>query len=74
MASKKELEFEINLLKGMDKYLRDHVQDEEIFEAWIQVVPDEASEDDFYEIADDSESFREVLQLFAEILVQDENA
>lgn len=74
MAKRSELEAEVNLLKGMDKYLREHVQDEEVFERWIEVVPDEAEDFDFFEIADDSESFHAVLRLFAEILIEDEEA
>lgn len=61
------------LLKDMDRYLRDNVQDEEIFERWLMCgVPDGANDDDYIEIADSSEDFHDMLRLFADILIQDD--
>lgn len=70
----KELREQAQLVRDMDTYLRDHVQDEEIFERWIMTVPDEIDDDDCILIADESESFHEVLRLFVEILLEDERS
>jgi hypothetical protein len=63
----------IDLLKGMDKYLRNNVQDEEIFcDEWLTMgVPNCASEDDYEGIAEDDELFDDCLLAFAKCIVYD---
>lgn len=65
-----ELQEMAQLIMDMDKYLRNNVADEEIFERWLYTVPDELTIEDATAIADESESFHDVLRLFAEIVVE----
>ena len=60
------------LVKGMDRFLRNNVDDEEIFMRWLYVVPDECTDEDCEDIAEDPEQFLEVLKLFADILLEAE--
>lgn len=67
------LQSKVRLLKGMDKYLRENVQDEEVFAVeWLGMgVPDGAQEDDYEFIANDDESFDDCLLAFAKCIVYD---
>lgn len=69
-----ELKEMTDLILGMDRYLRDHVQDEEIFARWLYTVPDGLTREDAEEMANESETFHEVCTLFANILVEDGEA
>ena len=58
----------MNLLGGMDSYIRE-LGDEDIWEAWIAYgVPDGATEDDLQSIAEDDESWRETCSLFGQLI------
>lgn len=62
----------IKLLKGMDKYIRDNINDEELFcDVWLACMPDEANEDDYDFIASSEESFIDCLKVFAQVCVED---
>lgn len=54
------------LLKGMDKYVRNHIDDECIcYDIWFAVgVPDGADETDFREIAADEELWLDCVKTF----------
>lgn len=45
-----------------------HLNDENAYMHWITVVPDEAEQADFDDIADDEELFDEVVYLFKNIM------
>ena len=45
-----------------------HMNDEEAYMKWIQVVPDGATQDDFEAIADDEELFDGVVYLFKDLM------
>ena len=53
----------IKQLKAMHEIMKNS-NDEDIYCAWIYVVPDEPSESDFESIAEDDEAFKEVCNLF----------
>ena len=57
----------MNLLGGMNAYILDNVQDEElIYDNWFVVgVPDGATEDDLQTIAEDDELWLDAVQSFA---------
>lgn len=57
------MEKRIEQLKVMHEAMKNS-NDEDIYYAWIYVVPDEPSESDFESIAEDDEAFEEVWQLF----------
>ena len=61
----------IVLLKKMDRWLRDNINDEEIFMNWLYLMPDEATEDDYKSIAENDEDFNECTRIFALITVLD---
>ena len=45
-----------------------HINDEEAYMKWIQVVPDGATQEDFEAIADDEELFDGVVYLFKDLM------
>ena len=45
-----------------------HLNDEDAYMNWIQVVPDGATQDDFESIADDEELFDDVVYLFKDLM------
>jgi hypothetical protein len=61
----------VALLKKMDRWLRDNINDEEIFMNWLYLMPDEATEDDYESIAENDEDFNECTRIFALITVLD---
>lgn len=63
-------EFEVlrmNLVGGMNEYVK-CMNDENAYMAWIMLVPDEATEEDLQDIADDDEMFQEVVELFNKLI------
>ena len=56
-----------NILGGMNAYILDNVDDEEIiYDDWFAVgVPDEATEDDLRTIASDEELWLDTIKCFA---------
>lgn len=58
----------MNLLGGMDSYIRE-LGDEDIWEVWIAYgVPDGATEDDLQFIAEDDELWRDTCGLFGQLI------
>lgn len=57
------------LLKKMDQWLRDHIDDEDMFDTWLYYMPDEADEDDYEAIAENDAEFYECTRIFAVITV-----
>ena len=45
-----------------------HMNDENAYMKWIEVVPDRADEEDFKAIADDEELFDDVVYLFKDLM------
>lgn len=63
------MEERIEQLKGMHEIMKNS-SDEDIYCAWIYVVPDEPSESDFESIAEDDEAFEEVFSLFYDLYLK----
>lgn len=62
----------MNILGGMHEYIKE-LGDEGIYETWIEVVPDEPTEDDLAFIAADSDLWRDVCLLFGGLVEMDED-
>lgn len=66
--TRNELEvLRMNLVGGMNEYVK-CMNDENAYMAWIMIVPDEATEEDLQDIADDDEIFQEVVELFNKLI------
>lgn len=63
MNTKERAEF----VQSMNNVVK-HLNDENAYMHWITVVPDEAEQTDFEDIADDEELFDEVVYLFKNIM------
>lgn len=61
------LMLKMNLLGGMNAYVRD-LGDEEAWDLWITIVPDEVTEDGLEYIANDQELWTDACVLFGEIV------
>lgn len=57
----------MNILGGMNEYIKE-MGDEELWERWITIVPDECTEDDLLYIAEDEGSWRYVCDLFGRLV------
>ena len=65
--TRKEIEtMRVNLLKDMNTYIL-NMGDEDIWEHWIMIVPDEADEDDFLSIAEDDELWSDTCYTFGKL-------
>lgn len=56
-----------NILGGMNAYVRD-LGDEEAWDLWITIMPDEVTEDGLEYIANDQELWTDACVLFGEIV------
>ena len=67
------LNYRIETLKKMDKFIRANMADEESILFWLQVaVPDEATEEDYEFIAKNEEDFNTACRVFAGLVVNNE--
>ena len=61
-----------NILGGMDSYIREYIEDENLFEYWLQEgVPDESDEAMLLECAENDENFTHICRVFGTILKAD---
>ena len=56
------------MLVTMHEYLRTEVSDEDAYMSWINIVPDEPTVEDFKELAEDDEDWKDCVQLFGRLL------
>ena len=57
-----------NILGGMDSYVREVVDKEDVLDYWLmEGVPDEASEEMLMEIAEDRDEFIRISKVFGNI-------
>ena len=56
-----------NIMGGMNEYIKE-LGDEVIYMKWIMIFPDEATEDDLIEMAEDEEIWLDVVKCFARCL------
>ena len=62
----------ITQLKAMHKLML-NANDEEIYMTWIYRVPDQPTEEDFEDIAEDDEEYNECFELFLKLIVKEGN-
>lgn len=63
------VDIRVNTLKGMNKFILEKINDEELIFHWLeQGVPDCPSDDDFFFIAEDDEEWERVCSVFAWIV------
>lgn len=65
-----EVRYRAKILTLMDVYVREHVEDEDFFDAWINTFPDGASPDDIEDIAEDIVIFDKIARLFGRVVSQ----
>ena len=53
-----------NIMGGMNEYIRE-IGDEDLWELWIEVFPDECSENELMELAEDETIWLDVIKRFA---------
>jgi len=56
-----------NIMGGMNEYVK-KIGDDDIYDMWIQVFPDECDEDELMEMAEDDEIWKSVVNRFADCL------
>lgn len=62
------------LLDTMDTYIRDIIGDEEISDYWAaQGMPDEYTEEELNEIAEDTSLFRDTVRVFYNCILEGED-
>lgn len=66
--SDKELTERYNLVKSMDTIVKSLNDEGAYYNHWIYIVPDEADDDDFLDIAEDEETFVEAVRCFKGIV------
>ena len=57
-----------SLVESMTEYLRTKVDDENAYMSWIYLVPDEATKEDFVDIASDDELWIDCCKKFGELV------
>ena len=63
-------ETRVKQIKAMHE-LMTQTNDEAIYMAWIMIMPDQPSEEDFRDIAEDDEQFNDYYKLFVQLIQDD---
>jgi hypothetical protein len=58
----------MNMLGGMNEYVKCMNDEDAYYNHWICIVPDECTEEDLEDIAEDDESFNDVVECFAALV------
>lgn len=58
----------MNLVGGMNEYIKCLNDETAYYDYWIELVPDEATEDDLESIAEDDELFNDTCELFGKLI------
>lgn len=70
--NKTTIDLRVIQLKAMDDFMHS-VNNEELIDEWLTYsVPDEASEDDYYGIAEDDELYNDCINIFKRTVKNDE--
>lgn len=70
--NKTTIDLRVIQLKAMDDFMHS-VNNEELIEEWLTYgVPDEASKDDYYSIAEDDEFYDDCVNIFKRTVKNDE--
>jgi len=65
----KKIALRVDFLKQMNKYVLEHIYDEEAHIGWLMLaIPDAPTEDDFLEIAEDDEEWADICEYFGKTL------
>lgn len=63
---KKIIELRVKILKEMNEYIFNEIGDEDIIDYWLLYgMPDDSEDDDFLMVAEDEESWVNVVKTFA---------
>lgn len=68
MREKTLREMRVDFLKQMDYYVRFHIGNDIATELWILIFPDQASEEDLFDIADDNELWTDCCKVFGKLV------
>lgn len=70
--NKTTIDLRVIQLKAMDDFMHS-VNNEELIDEWLTYgVPDEASKDDYYSIAEDDELYNDCIKIFKMVVKNDE--
>lgn len=61
-----------NIMGGMNEYIKE-LGDDDLWDIWIEVFPDECSEEELMEMAEDEDIFTNVIHHFSYALEQISN-
>lgn len=62
-----EILLKANMMGGMNEYIKE-IGDDDIYDMWIEVFPDECDEETLMEMAKDEEIWKSVVNRFADCL------
>jgi len=66
----KKIALRVDFLKQMNKYVLEHIYDEEAHIGWLMLaIPDAPTEDDFLEIAEDDEEWADICEYFGKLVM-----
>jgi hypothetical protein len=66
---KEIIELRVKILKGMNEYIFNEIGDEDIIDYWLLYgMPDDSEDDDYLMVAEDEESWVNVVKTFANCL------
>lgn len=68
MTREELIQLRANMLGGMNEYAHLFNDETAYLDCWILLVPDEATEEDLMDIAEDDESFNAVCVLFGKLI------
>lgn len=68
MTKQDLLVLRMNLVGGMNEYIKCLNDETAYYNYWIELVPDEATEDDLQDIAESDELFNETCELFGKLI------
>ena len=57
-----------NMLGGMNEYVKCFNDETAYYDYWIEIVPDECTEEDLMDIAENDEDFNDVCILFGKLI------
>lgn len=62
------IQLRANILGGMNEYVKCFNDETAYYDYWIEIVPDECTEEDLMDIAESDEDFNDVCVLFGKLI------
>ena len=62
------IQLRANVLGGMNEYVKCFNDETTYYDYWIEIVPDECTEEDLMDIAESDEDFNDVCILFSKLI------